>query len=600
MSSEPLVGTSDRYRDNVPDTVDLASRAQLAINGLIGTADPEHKYETYHTANFNVHPPYMNHVGNDDCGPKALEALSLMRVMSGSEQDMDVQDRMFARPVADIEDGLWWINREDRPWVSRRLEEDVADVMGQSRLMLALMAQYQWDPNPESWGQLENMASALRRIAIDEVDYAYYPSQRYYRSGWKTVVPVERTGSYPQGNALRALSRWYGMSGDEPALELAKKLARTLLSPSRWVPTAEPKMVVSAEHGHWSGHLHSTTAAMMGLLEYAIVTNDAQTKRFVREFYEYTRAYGIARIGFFPAVVGDYGSGGSGVPQNMECGCNIGDMIYLAVRLTESGVGEYWEDVDQYVRNQLIESQFTNAELLREMSEAGPEHTILPGGSMTDQKVIERNLGNFSSGGDPTLLYGVWTMCCVGNGPIGMYYAWKSIVSGHADMAQVNLLLNRASPWLDVDSYLPYEGKVVLKIKACRRTHVRVPMWVNKKAVRYSVNSAEIPAVWLGNYLVVDGLAPGDRISIRFPTVEATESHTIPDYGHTYTCRFRGNTLVDISPRPERAWAEIGQDDGIKSPVAKGYPIYLRDHYREDGASMKETTRYVSPVLVWE
>ena len=26
-----------------------------------------------------------------------------------------------------------------------------------------------------------------------------------------------------------------------------------------------------------------------------------------------------------------------------------------------------------------------------------------------------------------------------------------------------NLLLNRASPWMDIDSYIPYEGKVVLK-----------------------------------------------------------------------------------------------------------------------------------------
>ena len=29
----------------------------------------------------------------------------------------------------------------------------------------------------------------------------------------------------------------------------------------------------------------------------------------------------------------------------------------------------------------------------------------------------------------------------------------------------MNLLLNRASPWIDVDSYLPYEGRVQLKNK---------------------------------------------------------------------------------------------------------------------------------------
>ena len=29
----------------------------------------------------------------------------------------------------------------------------------------------------------------------------------------------------------------------------------------------------------------------------------------------------------------------------------------------------------------------------------------------------------------------------------------------------VNLLLNRASPWVDVDSHIPYEGRVDLKVK---------------------------------------------------------------------------------------------------------------------------------------
>ena len=41
-------------------------------------------------------------------------------------------------------------------------------------------------------------------------------------------------------------------------------------------------------------------------------------------------------------------------------------------------------------------------------------------------------------------------------GAEALYDAWESIVRCLDDMAQVNLLLKRASPWLDVDSYLPY------------------------------------------------------------------------------------------------------------------------------------------------
>ena len=39
-----------------------------------------------------------------------------------------------------------------------------------------------------------------------------------------------------------------------------------------------------------------------------------------------------------------------------------------------------------------------------------------------------------------------------------MYYAWDSIVTQSGNEVRVNLHLNRASPWLDVHSHLPYEG----------------------------------------------------------------------------------------------------------------------------------------------
>ena len=59
--------------------------------------------------------------------------------------------------------------------------------------------------------------------------------------------------------------------------------------------------------------------------------------------------------------------------------------------------------------------------------------------------------------------------------------------TGVDGVAQVNLLLNRASPWLDVDSCLPYEGKVVIRNKTAKRLYVRIPLWVNKREVQCHV-----------------------------------------------------------------------------------------------------------------
>jgi len=166
-------------------------------------------------------------------------------------------------------------------------------------------------------------------------------------------------------------------------------------------------------------------------------------------------------------------------------------------------------------------------------------------------------------------------------------------------VAQVNLLLNRASPWLDVDSYLPYEGKVNLKNKSAKKIHLRIPMWVDKTAVQCQVNGKNVPLLWLNNYLIIDPVAENDFVTIEFPMVETTERWTEPTYATTYTCQFKGNTLVDISPRASiPAWATVGQDDGVIAQVIKVYPIYEREHYKANKAPMKKTARYVSPVII--
>jgi hypothetical protein len=51
-----------------------------------------------------------------------------------------------------------------------------------------------------------------------------------------------------------------------------------------------------------------------------------------------------------------------------------------------------------------------------------------------------------------------------------------------------------------------------------------------------------------------------------------------------YTCRFRGNTLVEITPRD----------------AGPGYPLYLRESLKAKTAPMRQVTRYISPsIVVW-
>ena len=148
----------------------------------------------------------------------------------------------------------------------------------------------------------------------------------------------------------------------------------------------------------------------------------------------------------------------------------------------------------------------------------------------------------------------------------------------------MNLLLNRAAKLLDIDSHLPYEGKVVLHNKSARRISVRIPFWVDRQEIRVQVGGTDRRLDWLGNSLVLDDLQPRDEVTLTFPIRETVASYTINAQSpaeEVYTCTFRGSTVVDISPR---------------DPSPTMYPFYLRDRLRDHQASkapMKTVERFV-------
>ena len=315
-----------------------------------------------------------------------------------------------------------------------------------------------------------------------------------------------------------------------------------------------------------------------------------QLKAFVRDGYEWARR---------PWLVARIGMGGNGQ------GCAIPRMIGLAIKLSDAGVGDYWEDVDLYIRNHGTEMQFTPEDIpyLRSLNEnkLSPDQIAgLPGfphGVATTEDVFDASMGAFAA--DQFKSY--WALCCSPWGAMGMFYAWEGTLRYADGTARINLLLNRASPCMDVDSYLPYEGKVVLRNKTAREVLVRIPLWIDKKAVGCRLGSKTKSPEWIGNYLRIQGLKAGDVVTIEFPVAERTERWTtdetivafLPGWPGKVTrnFRFRGNTLVEITP-PVPTW-----------PLNKGNWWLYQDRarkYRASKASMIEVTRFTTPLsLRW-
>ena len=84
----------ERSEALVPDTLDLAERAALAIHGMTGPTDPEADYEVYWRAHFRYNPAIMLHTPSDvGIRSKFQIAMPLMRLVSGSDLDRHVEQR---------------------------------------------------------------------------------------------------------------------------------------------------------------------------------------------------------------------------------------------------------------------------------------------------------------------------------------------------------------------------------------------------------------------------------------------------------------------------------------------------------------------------
>jgi len=614
-----------RYQAVVPDTLDLAERAALAVNALGGTSDPAMGGLHYFNQFFVCRPPYMNHHGADTtCTPKYMESFPMMRLMCGSDRYAELELMQRQMLVAQIADGLYWNRyRADRPWATsynpafdgQRKTEDLANVGGNGRMLRALVTCYELDPQPHWEARIRELVGGLRRIAIHRDDYSYYPDGgfgepfNYPRSGWiRTEEPKseieggEGAVTAYQGHQIQGLARWYRLSRDKDALDLAVRLARFCMLPKFWGGLPDPQKrqqgvghvvgavpdpfcISGAEQGHWFSHFHARAIALRGILECGMAVEDPRILEFVQRAYEYTWTLGIPRMGWVNCYPG---------ALNLCEGCALGDLVALGIRLTDAGLGDYWDAVDAVVRNQLAEQQLIRADLLERISAAGPERPKDKRSPHSNQElnegVIPRSLGIFGGTASPTAVPNTSSMtCCTSNATQGLYYAWEGAVRASGEGAQVNLLLNRASKLLDVESHLPYEGKVVLRNKAARRVAVRVPSWVPRREIRADVAGQARPLAWAGNYLLFDGLQGGELLALAFPVKETAACYTVcarTPAEQVYTCTFRGGTLVDISPRDQ-------------SPTS--YPLYQRDHLRKSQAPTKTVARFVpsKTILNW-
>ena len=589
----------DRYEDQVPDTLDLTDRAVFAINAYTRMLDPALDYRLSGNVNFIRKPPVLIVGGPYDCTSKIVESLLLTRIMSGSRYNIDIDNKLMKCTLhMTAKDGFYYTPWSKVSWmpdymggapkgvdIVSETRQPYTSIWEESRMTLALCMWHQHDHNPLWQELIEKKINRLSQLAGWEGDCCHFARGRCYVIGDAGPVPGPvLTGFYALEqvrHTVHACSLYHKLSGFEPALKLAGGLVRTLFEHGD----------VYDELGRWKyPHFHTNVGVLISLLEYATAVGDDKLIDFVKNGYEFAKANGEPLVGYYP----EHAPGFAGI-QGYELSsddyatcetCEVADMLVLGLKLTVAGIGDYWEDVDRCLRNQFVENQITRTDWPERIPASdeggyyrGKDQPLQLWEDETD--VVERTVGSWAgwaTGNDG--IHRALMQCCAGNAGRSMYYVWDSIVTKEADEVRVNLHLNRASRWLDVHSHLPYEGKVVLKVKDAPKLAVRIPEWTERTKVTCQVNGSGKDVVWAGNYIRLQNLKSTDEVTVEFPMRDVSlfkQIGTAP-----YKLRIKGNTVVDINP---------------KGTI---YPLYQRDHYLKDKAPMRKTEMFVpSHRIIW-
>jgi hypothetical protein len=283
-------------------------------------------------------------------------------------------------------------------------------------------------------------------------------------------------------------------------------------------------------------------------------------------------------IGFFPEVIFEKVG-----YVNSEI-CEVSDMIFAAIQLSRLGV-DRWDDADRWTRNMLAEAQMTDTNWRDDGHIPTEEYVVfksLPENRYTTDRVMERSVGCFAGWPGVNDWVGrahndkaVTTMnCCTAAGDRALFYVWRNMLDYVNGELKLNLLFNRASKWADVDSYIPFEGRVDIRAKQdLTNLRVRLPQWVEPKDARAKVDGQDRPLTFDGRYAIVGKIDDGQTAVLKFPISERTEKQTIQ--GTKYKFVVRGNDVVSVDP------------------PGKFRPLYQRAMYRTGEPLFRKVTRFV-------
>jgi hypothetical protein len=535
-----------------------------------------------------------------------MEAIPLLRIMCGSSQGSDAEHGLLLNTLRDQGvDGMLYLPVGGRPYVLRERSDTsgfwpgrdsgLTQVgligYGSCRTLGGLCIYAKSNPGGPWKESARRLADAFKKTIIVDSDIAYI-CKSYIAPGEKIVRPDRPPVKIVGGSSAwvaQYLAIYDRALGDPEATQLAAKMMRYSMGPLNYFDD-RGRFLDDGTFDVWRGgsgaHFHIHSTSIIAALEVVERTGDQWMLQRALAAYEWGKspeARGSSILGFFPEFVL---SEKLAYVATSEI-CEVSDMIVAAVMLSRLGV-DRWDDADRWVRNQLAEGQLTRTDWRTDghipASELVKRADWIQGRYTTD-RVLERTLGAFSGWPSANDWIGrpsynddrkelTVQNCCSASGMRALYYVWRNIVHYEGGKLRVNLLLNRASRWADVASYIPYQGRVEVRMKQTADLEVRIPEWAPLDLVQCEVDGQARKLAFAGRYARTGRAEKGQAVALRFPIEERTDQVRIQ--GTEYTVVRRGNDVVSIDP------------------PGRYFPSYDRGHYRTGQPLYQKVLRFVS------
>jgi hypothetical protein len=525
-----------------PPTLDIRKPVRLATTCISNRMDPSADYRPWFLVEVKDSKPIRLHHDIWDFGDMSgrfLEGLILARNMFDPISSMLHDEGRIRKFLISLlgPDGL----------VMNPDQHGIDHMFAQGSALYGLVTDFNDGHDPVVAERIRALIVGLDKLAHHESDYLWFPQVA------TPIAPCSHMAAYQ----VLPVVRFYELTKDPAALLYAERL-------SCWAFYHDPTVTdagVITKTG-WEGHLHAWMDTYSGIIRCARAGGDLDRNEVMarsQRLFEWVKQNYTTPYGWVADSVGS---------ETCET-CTISSAIRLALELIKEGHVQYWDDVERFVRNQLVSNQFRDVNVL----------------GIEDPATARGLRGAFESYAAPNTLIasrdGGIEGCCINGGIRAFFLAYESAVQESDEAIQINLLLSRTTRGVKFISYLPHHGRLELYPRTSKDILVRLPKWLSAQDVKTDGPSGlkQVKGK-TGNYLQFSGVTPQTRIVLSFNPKEEVITSVVAK--KKYEVSWRADTVMSLTPK------------------GKPYPTYQADSSLTDSVDVAmQDDGYRVPTVSW-